>query len=517
MYLLYKTIIIRILRTLLPGVLLLLPVISLAQQNSDDSLHFKTYYYEGGAKSSEGYLRNGVPDGYWRSYYRNGKLKSAGNRRNFKLDSLWTFYNRKGEKTVEISYDMGTKQGPRRTYEAGQLVKIEPFEADQIDGTVRYFYPDSSLRKTIPYEDGKQEGMGLAYAEDGRVVSLLTFEAGQLKRRKEVNRYDKQRQKQGLWVQLYPNKNIKVEGTYRNDLKHGYWKYYTAAGDLLRVEKWVNGELQEGASEVSKVDIRREIDQQTGKLKYKGAYREGQKVGVHRWYNDNGKVDSSVTYKDGRVLYEGIVDEKGQKQGPWKYFYPDGTLQAEGRYQNDKKVGRWKYYYRDGSLEQEGAYLLGQADGLWTWYFPDGDIRREEEYLQGLADGASIEYNDSGAVIAEGQYVEGQKDGRWTLIINDHREEGAYLEGRRNGMWRYYYLNNGKLRFKGRYENGAPSGTHEWYYPDGTLKRRGNYQGGKRNGVWEYFSPQGTRELTVTYQEGQEVAINGEKIKQNRP
>lgn len=517
MFLNYKYLIDILLRSTLPVLLLGVPLFSLAQETPDDSLRYKIYYFEGGAKSSEGYLRNGIPDGYWRSYYRNGELKSEGNRRNYRLDSLWTFYNREGQKTVQITYDMGVKEGPRRTYEEGKLVKIEPFQNDRIHGTVRYFYPDNSLRKEVPYVEGQAQGTGIEYGPEGRVITLLTYEKGKLKRRKEVNRYDQQRQKQGLWVTLYPNKRIKVEGTYRNDLKHGYWKYYTSAGDLLRVEKWVNGELQEGAEEVSKVDIRRRIDPQTGKLAYKGAYQNGKKVGVHRWYNKEGEVDSSVTYKNGRVLYQGIVDAQGLKQGPWKYFYPDGTLKAEGRYQNDLKIGPWKYYFSDGSLEQEGSYILGQPEGLWTWYFPDGSIRREEQYLSGLADGTSIEYNDTGAVIAQGQYVEGLKDGPWTLVINDHREEGAYLEGRRNGIWRSYYLSTGKLRFKGRYENGEPSGTHEWYYPDGTIKRRGSYQGGKRHGVWEYFDRQGNRELTVTYRNGKEVAINGEEIKIKAP
>ena len=44
----------------------------------EDSLVFTTYYYEGGAKSSEGYLKNGQPEGYWKSFYHNGQIKTEG-------------------------------------------------------------------------------------------------------------------------------------------------------------------------------------------------------------------------------------------------------------------------------------------------------------------------------------------------------------------------------------------------------------------------------------------------------
>ena len=42
---------------------------ALGQDN--DSLKPAVYYFENGKVSSEGTLRNGKPDGYWKSYHRN--------------------------------------------------------------------------------------------------------------------------------------------------------------------------------------------------------------------------------------------------------------------------------------------------------------------------------------------------------------------------------------------------------------------------------------------------------------
>lgn len=504
-----------LLRTLALTLLLSFALSSLAQTRGD-SLKQTRYFYENGQISSEGSLRNGKPDGYWKSYYRNGKLKAEGNRRNFKLDGPWVFYNRDGLKTSVINYKLGNKNGPSETYKEGILHKIDYYVDNLQEGNSKFFYPDSSLQKLVPYSEGKKNGEGYEYARDGRVISILSFKDGDLIRQQSINRFDQQEQKQGLWVSFYKSMAKKVEGPYLNDLKNGYWKYYESNGNLIKAEKWIKGELQEGATEVAKVEVRKEIDPKTGKLSFKGAYQNDKPTGVHREYNEEGEVVSSTIYDQGIKLFEGIVDQQGRKQGPWKVFYRDGSLKAEGSYKDDLKIGQWRYYFRDGSLEQQGNYNAGRAQGVWEWFFPNGETLREEEYNLGLEDGMSTEYNDSGAVIAEGPYVDGMREGKWLFVINDHKEEGEFFEGLRSGMWRHYYLSNGELRFEGAYENGLETGLHVHYYDNGKVKRRGNYAGGIRQGIWEFFLKNGERTVTIEYEDGKEIRYNGEKIKYGR-
>ena len=57
---------------------------------------YNKFYYDNGAISSEGKMKDGKPDGYWKNYHKNGKVKIEGNRKNFQLDSLWKFYFTKG-------------------------------------------------------------------------------------------------------------------------------------------------------------------------------------------------------------------------------------------------------------------------------------------------------------------------------------------------------------------------------------------------------------------------------------
>lgn len=506
-----------LLRVCLTQALVASCLLSFSQKEKNDSLQFTTYYFESGGRSSEGYLREGRPDGYWKSYYRNGNLKAEGNRKNFLLDGPWIFYTEDGEKTVEINYVENQKNGLQKTFREDKVVKEETYVEDKLQGFSRhYYFPGGELEREVPFVNGQANGEGYEYNKQGRIITLLTYKAGVLTKKQSINRTDQQEQKQGIWMTFFPNRKVESEGPYVNDLKHGYWKFYQPNGNLKRVEKWVMGVLQENAAEVAKVEIKREIDPNTGKLAFKGAYRNGKPEGVHRQYNEEGEVISSKIYKDGIVLFEGIVDEQGRKQGPWKMYYTTGNLKAEGSYKDNLKVGKWLYYYMDGRVEQTGNYMNGLPDGLWTWTYENGQTWREEEYVMGEEDGPSVEYSDSGSVIAQGEYIEGFKEGKWVFEINDHREEGEYFEGERKGKWKYYYLHNDKLAFEGEYESGLENGTHIFYYPDGNVKRRGNYSAGKKDGLWEYFNETGERIITIEYEDGEDVKYNGEKIRYGR-
>ena len=89
--------------------LFMLPVVNGQEPGSGGT--FEQFYYPNGQVSSEGIMRNGKPDGYWKTYYVTGVVKSEGKRTNFLLDSTWNFYNQAGELTEQINYKIGEKSG----------------------------------------------------------------------------------------------------------------------------------------------------------------------------------------------------------------------------------------------------------------------------------------------------------------------------------------------------------------------------------------------------------------------
>ena len=483
-----------------------------------DSLEQVVYRYENGAVSSEGGLRNGQPDGYWKSYYRNGKLKTEGNRVDYQLDGTWKFYSEAGDLTLTIDYSEDKKNGLRTTYLDSQAVKQEPFVNDKRSGLVKEFDKLGRLLLATPFVEDLEQGQGYAYDSTGVIQTLFTYKSGVLVRKQPINRSDRLGRKQGTWMEFYPNEQVKVEGTYRNDLKNGYWKYYKKSGDLIRTEFWIDGVLQQEEGKTEKMEIRKEIHAETGALKYVGSYLNGKKNGVQREYDEDGNIIKSAVYIADQLLEEGgTIDEQGRKQGHWKAFYADGTLKYEGDYIDDERTGLWIYYYPNGRVEQKGRFRFDKEEGSWLWTYPNGQTWREEEYINGLEDGLSIEYDSAGTVIAQGEYVEGLREGNWFLEVGDHREEGSYFEGNRVGKWVHTYVDIDQLQFEGGYENGQENGTHVYYYPNGQVKRRGAYTFGKRNGLWEFFTEDGLRFLTIEYDSnGEEIRYNGVKIKDGK-
>ena len=155
-------------------IVLVICVLQLAAQPDQDGP--TKYFFPNGKVSSEGVLLNGKPEGFWKNYYDTGVLRSEGNRDNFLLDSLWRFYAPDGSLQNEINYAANKKNGASRSFDTtGVLVSEELYVNDLRDGMARYFHPNGIIQKEVPFKEGKEEGKGYEYAEDGRVVSLLTY------------------------------------------------------------------------------------------------------------------------------------------------------------------------------------------------------------------------------------------------------------------------------------------------------------------------------------------------------
>ncbi|NMB73291.1 MAG: hypothetical protein GYA22_14215, partial [Bacteroidales bacterium] len=128
----------------------------LAQEKKE----YTVLYYPNGTKASEGYMRDGQPDGFWIAYYPNGVKKSEGNRKNFLLDSIWVFYNQLGDTAEKISYVLGKKNGYSLRYgyandRVGKdrlvLVAKELYINDVKEGTSFYYDKQGRLKEMVRY------------------------------------------------------------------------------------------------------------------------------------------------------------------------------------------------------------------------------------------------------------------------------------------------------------------------------------------------------------------------------
>jgi uncharacterized protein len=480
-------------------------------QDTSKTADFTIFRYENGSKSSEGIIKKGKPDGYWKTYFENGVMKSEGDRKNFELDSIWKFYNDDGKLILDINYKKGKKNGIKTTYLLNETVK-ENYVNDIKEGFTNYYYTDGTLRLTIKFVNGREQGFAREFSSKGDVITLLEYKNGYLINKEFVNRFNSDSLKQGTWISFYKNGNLKSEGWYKSGIKNGYFKEYSEDGNLTSIVKYVDGEIQKDAVEIAKLDIKTEY-YPSGKVKWVGSFKDNIPQGIRREYSPDGKIIAAKIYLEGIVIGDGIVDETGLKQGSWKEYHDSGELKAVGKYVDGLKIGDWKYYYKNGKIEQLGSYIKNEkVNGEWKWYWDNGNLLRDEFFDNGLESGVMTEYSDSGTVIAKGEYIDGLEENTWFYQLGDTKVEGTYKEGKREGVWKYYY-DNGNLSFVGKFLDDNADGKHTYYWDNGRTKEEGFYIMGRREGDWYKYNYDGTLFLTTTYKNGVEIKYDGVKIK----
>lgn len=114
----------------------------------------------------------------------------------------------------------------------------------------------------------------------------------------------------------------------------------------------------------------------SGNIVLQEHYKNNKIYGDQKAYYENGKIKSIVKYKNGKVV--GIIDyDKNGKilhedhfkngTGTFKYFWENGNVSEIGRYKNWHKDGKWKRYNKDGSLDKVTTYKNGKQISEY-WY-----------------------------------------------------------------------------------------------------------------------------------------------------
>jgi len=485
--------------------LFLFPAVLLAQ---GDGLVFTQFKHRNGAVSSEGYLRNGRPDGYWKTFNEQGQLVSEGNRKDFLLDGVWKFYT-DGVLTSTITYKAGKREGLSQTFSATETINT-PFIDDVISGIRETFFANGNIKQRTPFERNLEHGIEFDFSEHGEITGITEYRRGFIVSRQRINRRDRNGWKQGAWKFFYPNLTVQMEGTFLNDKKNGFFKYYDALGNLTDVKKFIHGELEQNTSqELTLHEVKTEYHP-NGIPKITATFRNGVLDGVAREYNEDGRIVRGMIFQEGRVTAEGIIDDRGRFQDNWREFYPDGTVRAEGRYRNGRRVGKWQFFFQNGYLEQEGSFNNnGQHHGEWIWYHPNGEIHVVQNFENGYLDGKFREFaSDGKTIISEGEYIEGKRHGNWVIYTGIERSEGRYRNGEQHGRWRTISLETNRPLFEGSFVDGVPNGRHVYFQENGKILEEGFFSMGRLNGVWRKFDENGHLFVTVTYRNDDEIKYN---------
>ncbi|MDR1832261.1 MAG: toxin-antitoxin system YwqK family antitoxin [Fusobacteriaceae bacterium] len=115
-----------------------------------------------------------------------------------------------------------------------------------------------------------------------------------------------------------------------------------------------------------------EIWYSNGKPNMVYVYKGGKLNGDSYMYYEDGLVKNVQSYKNGNIVSLVSYDRNGRVlhksafpdgTGNWKIFWDNGNVLEEGNYKGWKKDGQWKRYQSDGTVDNIKKYQNGKLTG----------------------------------------------------------------------------------------------------------------------------------------------------------
>ena len=246
-----------------------------------DTITYQKQFNVHGNKTNEGWLKNNIKDKYW-IYYHKNTIQKKGN------------------------YTNGSKNGTWYYYTNSFLDSVGDYKNDIKLGTWTYYAQNSKVVKNTYYT------LNPPYYSYSFLNKNTIIEEGY---------FDDESHKIGVWKTYYSfSKQLQNIGSYSNNIKNGYWKFYHPNGNLHK----------------------------------QGAYTNGTKNGY--WY----------TYNSDEELIEKGHYINNYKEG-WWCFYKDGVETSKCQYKNNIKNG-YCITYTNGKLTQGSYYIDGKKTKEWDDY-----------------------------------------------------------------------------------------------------------------------------------------------------
>lgn len=197
------------------------------------------------------------------------------------------------------------------------------------------------------------------------------------------------------------------------------------------------------------------------------------------------------------------VDENGLKQGFWKKYYPNGTVQYTGNFVDNKPIGEFKRYNQDGTLKVSMIYRKNSNKVYSTFFYPDMKIHSEGIYIEKLKDSTWNYYAIQGYKINEVNYVNNKKHGTELKFYENGNisEKSEWAHGINHGLTMRYY-ESGKVWMRILYSNGIMDGEYNIYGLQENILIQGQYKNNKREGKWLYFKNNGHVKDELNYKNG---------------
>lgn len=216
------------------------------------------------------------------------------------------------------------------------------------------------------------------------ILSFLLSGTTGLLSQEELNAYDAQDKRHGVWKKYYPNsKQLRYTGEFEHGKEVGTFKFYCqdcgdqpdlvkefeANSDRAFLSYYSKGQL------ISKGEMRGK--EKAGTWIY--YHKDGQTPMTEENYTDNYLQGLKITYYANGNKTEVVNYSQGKREGESSYYSPAGVKIKHFTYKNDMLHGAVKYFDAKGQLLVSGNYKEDAKHGLWQ-YFEAGKLVKEERF-----------------------------------------------------------------------------------------------------------------------------------------
>jgi antitoxin component YwqK of YwqJK toxin-antitoxin module len=111
------------------------------------------------------------------------------------------------------------------------------------------------------------------------------------------------------------------------------------------------------------------------------------------------------TFPDGKekkVVY--YSDNEAHEKLREETYYPNAKMESEGAFVNGERDGIWRFWYQNGNLWSEGEFSNGKANGVRKVYYENGQLRYRGEYSNDAKSGKWEFYDENGRKVNEEKY-----------------------------------------------------------------------------------------------------------------
>ncbi|CAM1333595.1 toxin-antitoxin system YwqK family antitoxin [Tenacibaculum aestuariivivum] len=170
-----------------------------------------------------------------------------------------------------------------------------------------------------------------------------------------------------------------------------------------------------------------------GKIRYTGKFKNGKEIGVFKFYAKTSSLQPAIvkTYVNdtafvkfydefGKLKSEGKMIGKN-RIGKWIYYFSNGKLFSEEEYKDGKLDGVLKNYYPNGTLTQEARYVAGKKNGLSKTFTDSAILIEEVLYVNDKLEGKATYYDLKGGIKEEGMYQNGKRVGKWEFYMDGEK------------------------------------------------------------------------------------------------